>query len=295
MLTQKPLLRQPHISFPGTQGNEAVALCVGDKSGLHIRSCQDSADFPPTKAKTLDTTEAELVWPRVTLGTRKRSSFCELNVRTAHISVTADTLNRECPLVPEMSPCKSTQRSKMETGFTQRLPKTMKEKGGSGEGGGRGTKTVMILKKHRIRRAMVAVCHWATADEEMQVIVKDKEWHNFSKMHDGQSVVVSQQNLAHPIHKPSPSGTVRPRLQMKRPLFLCIFETSVHQSCMLHSLMLMDTVLVQLKSALERPFLLTQLPVCLPCTLTHWPKGVTFWLSTESTCKFINPRLLFLS
>lgn len=61
--------------------------------------------------------------------TRKSSSFCESNVRTAHISATEDTLYLDHPLVPGDGTIKGHPKIKGGNGvFIKRLPKTMKEK-----------------------------------------------------------------------------------------------------------------------------------------------------------------------
>lgn len=90
---------------------------LGDKRGLHTRSCQDSTAFPHIKAKTFKATEAELIQSSVTLMTRKRSSFCESNVRTAHISATKDTLYLDHPLVPGHITIKGHTEIKVKWGF----------------------------------------------------------------------------------------------------------------------------------------------------------------------------------
>lgn len=82
-----------------------------------------------TKAKTFKATEAELIWSSVTLMTRKRSSFCESNVRTAHISATKDTLYQNHPLVPGGITIKGHTEIKDRNGvFIKSLPKMMNGK-----------------------------------------------------------------------------------------------------------------------------------------------------------------------
>lgn len=103
-------------------------MLLGDKSGLHTRSCQDSTAFPHTKAEKFKATEAELIQSSVTLMTRKRSSFCESNVRTAHISATKDTLYLDHSLVPGDITIKGHTEIKDRNGvFVKRLSKTTNE------------------------------------------------------------------------------------------------------------------------------------------------------------------------
>ena len=119
---------------------------------------------PPTKAKIFRPTEAELVWPCVTLMTRKRSSFCESKVRTAH---TLTTAGNSIPRGLILGNVTIQQHIKDGNGFfIQRFPKTVTKKWGSGEEGERGMKTVMILKKYKISKAIVTVCHCTDADKQ---------------------------------------------------------------------------------------------------------------------------------
>lgn len=51
----------------------------------------------------------------------------------------------------------------------------------------------------------------------------------------------------------------------------CFLEYLKKKSRVFHSLIMIDMLLIQLKSELRLPFFLMQLPVCLPHTIIHWP------------------------
>lgn len=131
-------------------------LHIWAKSGFYSWSCQDSAGFPPTKAR--QSTQLRQNSLALYDSDDKRSSFCESNVKTAHISATADTLCPTHPLVPRDITIKEHTKIKDGDGvFIQSFPKTTKDKWGSGDRWDGRVKIIMMLNIKQITRAMVVV------------------------------------------------------------------------------------------------------------------------------------------